>query len=84
MTGGPNDDGVTSRQIRESSARDLGEATEDIAGVEKVRKGAIANDIAIRGLFHSNLAVSFDGVRMYRPIGAPLAIALSGVAPLVQ
>jgi len=65
VTGGPNDDGVTSRQIRESSARDLGEATEDIAGVEKVRKGAIANDIAIRGLFHSNLAISFDGVRMY-------------------
>jgi iron complex outermembrane receptor protein len=65
VSGGPTSDGITSRQIREGSARDLGEATEDIAGVEKVRKAAIANDIAIRGLIHSNLGVSFDGVRMY-------------------
>lgn len=65
VTGGPNKDGITARQIRESSARDLGEAASDIPGVEMVRKAAIANDIAIRGLFHSNLASSFDGVRMF-------------------
>lgn len=65
VTGAPTGDGMTSRQIRESSARDLGEAAENIAGVEKVRKAAIANAIAIRGLFHNNVASSFDGVRMY-------------------
>lgn len=65
VTSGPASGGLTSRQIRESSARDLGEATENMAGVEMVRKAAIANDIAIRGLFHNDIATSFDGVRMY-------------------
>lgn len=58
-------DGLTARQIRESSARDLGEAAQNIAGVDMVRKAAIANGIAIRGLFHNNLATAIDGVRMY-------------------
>ena len=65
VSSGPTNDGVTSREIREGPARDLGEATNGMAGVEMVRKAAIANDIAIRGLLHSNLAVSFDGTRMY-------------------
>lgn len=65
VTGGIASDGLTYRQIREGSARDLGEATQNIAGVEMVRKAAIANDIAIRGLFHNNLATAIDGVRMY-------------------
>lgn len=65
VTGGIASDGLTYRQIRESSARDLGEAAQNIAGVEMIRKAAIANDIAIRGLFHNNLAAAVDGVRMY-------------------
>lgn len=65
ITSGPTNDGLTAQQIREGAARDLGEATEQIAGVEKVRKAAIANDIAIRGLFHDNLAMTFDGQRVY-------------------
>jgi iron complex outermembrane recepter protein len=64
-TSGPTNDGLTSREIRDGAARDLGEATEQIAGVDKVRKAAIANDIAIRGLFHDNLAMTFDGTLMY-------------------
>lgn len=65
VTSGFARDGVTAREIRESSARDLGEAARNIAGVEMIRKAAIANDIAIRGLFHNNIATAMDGVRMY-------------------
>ncbi len=65
VTSGPETDGLTSREIREGSARDLGEATEDLAGVDKVRKAAIANDIAIRGMFHNNIAATFDGAHVY-------------------
>ena len=65
VSSGPANDGLTSQEIREGGARDLGEATEGIAGVDKVRKAAIANDIAIRGLFHNNIAMSFDGERLY-------------------
>lgn len=65
VSSGPTLDGLTARQIRESSARDLGEAATQIAGVDKVRKAAIANDIAIRGLFHNNLAETIDGAHIY-------------------
>ncbi len=65
ITSLPTNDGLSSQEIRQGAARDLGEATEQIAGVEKVRKAAIANDIAIRGLFHDNLAITFDGEHLY-------------------
>ncbi len=65
VSSGPSDDGLTSRTIREGGARDLGEATSNLAGVDMVRKAAVANDIAIRGMFHNNIAISFDGERMY-------------------
>lgn len=65
ITSGPTNDGLSAQQIREGAARDLGEAAQEIAGVEKVRKAAIANDIAIRGMLHDNLATTFDGERVY-------------------
>ncbi len=65
VSSGPVNDGLTLQEIRNGGARDLGEATDRIAGVDKVRKAAIANDIAIRGMFHSNIAMSFDGERLY-------------------
>jgi iron complex outermembrane receptor protein len=65
VTGEPTNDGLDSASIRESAARDLGEALDGIAGVDKVRKAAIANDIAIRGLVHNDIALSFDGARLY-------------------
>lgn len=65
VSSGPENTGLTARQIRQGAARDLGEATEEIAGVDKVRKAAIANDIAIRGLFHNNVATTFDGAHLY-------------------
>ena len=65
VTASPVNDGLDAGQIRESSARDLGEAAQDIAGVQKVRQAGIASDIAIRGMFHDNLASTFDGARLY-------------------
>ncbi|WP_164981631.1 TonB-dependent receptor [Silvibacterium dinghuense] len=62
---GPASDGMSARQMREGSARDLGEAATAIAGVQRARKAAIANDIAIRGLFHNNIATTIDGTRLY-------------------
>ncbi len=65
VTASPVNDGLDAGEIRESSARDIGEAAQEIAGVQKVRQAGIASDIAIRGLFHDNLASTFDGARLY-------------------
>lgn len=56
---------LTIREVRESPARDLGEALQDVPGLNFVRKGAIANDIVLRGLQRDNLNVFLDGVRLY-------------------
>lgn len=65
VTAGPTNGGVDAASIRESAARDLGDALAGVAGVDKVRKAAIANDIAIRGLLHNDIAIAFDGARLY-------------------
>jgi len=52
-------------EIRESPARDLGEALSKRAGVWQVRKGGIANDVNIRGIQARNLNVLIDGQRVY-------------------
>jgi len=52
-------------ETRESSARDIGEALADIDGVAKVRKGGIANDVALRGFASKDLNVLIDGQRIY-------------------
>jgi len=56
---------LTIREVRESSARDLGEAIQNIPGMSSIRKGAIANDIVLRGFQKDNLNVFLDGVRLY-------------------
>jgi hypothetical protein len=48
-------------EIRESPAIDLGEAMMRMPGLAKVRKGAIANDIVLRGLQRDNVNVLVDG-----------------------
>lgn len=52
-------------RVRESAARDVGEALGSIAGVWKVRRGAIASDIAVRGYQGDNVTVLIDGARLY-------------------
>ena len=53
------------REVRESSAKDMGEAISNLEGVWKVRKAGIANDVVIRGFQQSNIDVLIDGMRIY-------------------
>ena len=56
---------VDAREIRESGARDAGEALAAIDGLAKIRKGGIANDIVLRGLGRDNINVLVDGARLH-------------------
>lgn len=56
---------LTIREVSESSARDIGEALQNVPGLTFVRKGAIANDIVMRGMQRDNINVLLDGVRLY-------------------
>ena len=47
--------------IRESDARDVGEALGSMSGVWPLRKGGIATDVVVRGLGQRDLAVLIDG-----------------------
>ncbi|MFB3814205.1 MAG: TonB-dependent receptor domain-containing protein [Terriglobales bacterium] len=58
-------DELSVNDVRESSAKDVGEALARVDGVWKVRKGGIANDIVLRGFQHGNLDVLIDGARIY-------------------
>jgi iron complex outermembrane receptor protein len=58
-------DVVTVTDIRESAARDVGEAMATFPGVVKLRKAGIANDIVVRGLQRDNINVLIDGARIY-------------------
>lgn len=61
----PVKEGVEIREVRESSAKDVGESLAKIEGVSRLRKGAIANDIVLRGFESNNLGVLIDGARIY-------------------
>jgi iron complex outermembrane receptor protein len=50
--------------LRESAARDVGEAMARIPGVWKVRKGGIANDIVVKGYHQDDVSVLIDGARV--------------------
>ena len=58
-------DSVQATEVRESSARDVGEAAAHVNGITKLRKGGIANDVVIRGLQSRDLNVLIDGERIY-------------------
>jgi iron complex outermembrane recepter protein len=51
--------------VRESAAKDLGEALTALDGVWKIRKAGIANDMVIRGFQQNNINVLVDGSRTY-------------------
>jgi iron complex outermembrane recepter protein len=52
-------------EVRDSPARDLGEALTALDGVWKIRKAGIANDLVIRGFQQNNINVIVDGSRTY-------------------
>ena len=56
---------LESSEIRESAAKDLGEALTRRAGLWKIRKGGIANDVVMRGFQGRDLNVLIDGERVY-------------------
>lgn len=58
-------DSLEVREIRESSAKDVGEALIKLEGFWKVRKGGVANDVVLRGFQRDNINVLIDGVRVY-------------------
>jgi iron complex outermembrane recepter protein len=57
-------DSIEALAIRESGARDVGEALAAMPGVSRVRKGAIANDVVLRGFQGDDVAVLIDGQRV--------------------
>lgn len=61
----PNEESLTIREVRESPAKDIGEALQNVEGISIVRKGAIANDIVLRGFQRDNINVLVDGVRLH-------------------
>ncbi len=56
---------VEASEIRQSSARDVGEAIASTPGVWKLRKGGIGNEIVVRGMQSKDLNVLIDGQRIY-------------------
>lgn len=60
-----NEENLTIREVRESPARDIGEALQNVPGLNSVRKGVIANDIVLRGFQRDNLNMFLDGVRLH-------------------
>ncbi|NJC87682.1 MAG: TonB-dependent receptor [Desulfuromonas sp.] len=61
----PNQESLTIREVRESPAKDIGEALKQVEGVDIVRKGAIANDVVLRGFQRDNINVLVDGARIH-------------------
>lgn len=61
----PTVESLTIREVRESPARDMGEALQSLPGLNLVRKGAIANDVVLRGLQGDDINVFLDGVRIH-------------------
>jgi iron complex outermembrane receptor protein len=58
-------DSLEVREIRESSAKDVGEALTKLEGIWKIRRGGIANEVVLRGFSRDNLNVLIDGARVY-------------------
>jgi iron complex outermembrane receptor protein len=52
-------------ELREASALDIGEALGWKAGLWRLRKGGIANEVVLRGLQSRDLNVLIDGQRVY-------------------
>jgi iron complex outermembrane recepter protein len=53
------------REVRETAARDVGEALDGLADLSKVRKAGIANDVVLRGMKKDDVAVLIDGQQLH-------------------
>ena len=61
----PNQETLTIKDVKESPAVDIGAALKNMGGVDIVHKGAIANDVVLRGLQKDNINLFLDGVRIH-------------------
>jgi iron complex outermembrane receptor protein len=61
----PFEDQLDISEIRDSSAKDVGEALTAVDGVYKIRKAGIANDVVVRGFQQNNVNLLIDGARIY-------------------
>lgn len=59
------DEALDVREVRESAAKDVGEALASIDGLSKIRKGGVANDVVLRAFQQNNINVIVDGARIY-------------------
>lgn len=58
-------DSLEVREIRESFAKDVGEALTKIEGISKFRRGGIANDIVLRAFQRDNINVLIDDYEIH-------------------
>jgi iron complex outermembrane receptor protein len=61
----PFQDRLDMSEVRESSAKDVGEALTAVDGISKIRKAGIANDVVVRGFQQNNVNFLIDGARIY-------------------
>jgi iron complex outermembrane receptor protein len=61
----PFQDQLDMSEVRESSAKDVGEALTAVDGIFKIRQGSIANDVVVRGFQQNNVNSLIDGARIY-------------------
>jgi iron complex outermembrane receptor protein len=61
----PFQDQLDMSEVRESSAKDVGEALTGVDGISKIRKAGIANDVVVRGFQQNNVNFLIDGTRIY-------------------
>lgn len=61
----PRVDALDVREVRETPARDLGEALEQGLALGKVRKAGIANDVVLRGMKKDDISVLVDGAQVH-------------------
>ncbi|HET8733806.1 MAG TPA: TonB-dependent receptor, partial [Anaeromyxobacteraceae bacterium] len=53
------------REVRETPARDVGEALDQQLGAAKIRKAGIASDVTLRGMKRDDVNVLVDGARVH-------------------
>ncbi|MCS6957500.1 MAG: TonB-dependent receptor [Aquificaceae bacterium] len=58
-------DSLEIREVRESFAKDVGEALQKLEGIHKVRKAGIANDVVIRVFQRDNINVLIDDTEVH-------------------
>ncbi len=61
----PFQDQLDMGEVRESSAKDVGEALTAVDGVWKIRQGGVSNDVVVRGFQQNDVNFLIDGARIY-------------------